>query len=63
MTRRKARVTQLDIRRTLSAARDAGIQVERFEVDHSTGKVVIYGAKDNEKGAVGFPDPDRLCAP
>lgn len=42
MGKRPTLVYQDEIKRTLSAAREAGLRIGRFEVDHRAGKVTIY---------------------
>ncbi|MDE3027523.1 MAG: hypothetical protein KGH84_03885 [Paracoccaceae bacterium] len=41
MAARKAAVTQVELKRTLSACRDVGLAVSRVEISRD-GKVVIY---------------------
>lgn len=52
MTRRPAQVTQAEISRTLKGAMDAGFAIGRIEVDHRTGKVIVWPAgAQNSSGA------------
>ena len=55
---RNAQVTQAEIRRTLQAALSAGLRIGRVEVDHASGRVVVFpeGAAAQAAG----PDPDEL---
>lgn len=54
MANRPASVTVTEIKRTVQGALAAGFVVGRIEVDHATGKVVLFpaGAMDN-----GTPNP------
>lgn len=58
MPARPALVSQNEIKRTLQAALSAGIRIGRVEVDHVTGRVVVFpeGAAPQAAG----PDPDEL---
>lgn len=42
MAGRPALVSQAEIKRTLSAAIEGGLRIGRFEVDHRTGKVIVW---------------------
>lgn len=44
MSNRPAKITQTEISRTLKGAADAGVVVGRIEVDHRTGKVIVWPA-------------------
>jgi hypothetical protein len=58
MSARPASVTQAEIKRTLQAALSAGLRIGKVEVDHATGRVVVFpeGALVQAAG----PDPDEL---
>ncbi|ASM72832.1 MULTISPECIES: hypothetical protein [Roseobacteraceae] len=58
MTARRTIVSQSEIKRTLQAALSAGLRIGRVEVDHATGRVVVFpeGAAPQAAG----PDPDEL---
>lgn len=58
MAGRPAIVTQVEIQRTVKAALSAGLRIGRVEVDHATGRVVVFpeGAAAQAAG----PDPDEL---
>lgn len=58
MSGRPALVTQIEIKRTLQAALLAGLRIGRVEVDHATGRVIVFpeGAAPQDAG----PDPDEL---
>ncbi len=55
---RPAVVSQSEIKRTLQAALSAGLRIGKLEVDHTTGRVVVFpeGAAAQAAG----PDPDEL---
>lgn len=42
MAARPALVSQTEIKRTLQAALSAGLRIGRVEVDHTTGRVVVF---------------------
>lgn len=42
MPNRPAQITQTEISRTVKGAVDAGVIVGRIEVDHRTGKVIVW---------------------
>lgn len=44
MSNRPAQVTSTEIKRTLKGALDAGMVIGRVEVDHRTGKVIVWPA-------------------
>jgi hypothetical protein len=58
MAKRLALVYQDEIKRTVRAALSAGLRIGRVEVDHTTGRVVVFpeGAAPQSLG----PDPDEL---
>ena len=58
MPARPTFVSQAEIKRTLQAALSAGLRIGRVEVDHATGRVVVFpeGAAELAAG----PDPDEL---
>lgn len=58
MVRRPAVVSQAEIKRTLQAAQSVGLRIGRVEVDHATGRVVVFSEGASSQ-AVG-PDPDEL---
>lgn len=61
MAYRKAAVTEIEITRTVRAVVKGGFAVGRVEVDHSTGKVVIFPAGAVAKDGDDGPNPcDRL---
>jgi nucleotide-binding universal stress UspA family protein len=39
---------QGDIAKALKAAANAGVEVQRFEIDPTTGKIVVYAGKPAE---------------
>lgn len=50
MGNRPAKVTSTEIKRTVKGLIDAGMAIGRVEVDHITGKVIVWPAgtvKDN----------------
>lgn len=52
MSNRPAQVTKTEISRTLKGALDAGLVIGRIEVDHITGKVIVWPAgQANDGGA------------
>lgn len=55
MSRGAQNVKQGDIAKALKAARSAGVDVQRFEIDPTTGKIVIFAGKpdDPEKAKPG----------
>ena len=58
MTYRRAAITEQEIARTVRAVTKGGLAVGRIEVDHVTGKVIVFpaGAADDDG-----PNPcDRL---
>jgi hypothetical protein len=48
MTKRPAIVTQTEIKRTVKAMVDAGVEVGRVEVDYKVGKIVVFAGKPGE---------------
>ena len=58
MAARRALVSQTEIKRTVEAALSAGLRIGRLEVDHVTGRVMVFpeGAPVQAAG----PDPDEL---
>lgn len=44
MANRPAQVTSTEIKRTIKGAIDAGMIIGRMEVDHRTGKVIVWPA-------------------
>mgnify|MGYP003610546521 CR=1 FL=1 len=58
MANRPALVTEAEVKRTVSGALKAGLQVRRVSVDHRTGNVTVYseGVEDDQWG----PNPDEL---
>lgn len=58
MANRPARVSQIEVKRTVSGAMAAGVRIARIEVDYRTGRVTIIpeGAAAQAAG----PDPDEL---
>lgn len=42
MAGRPALVSQVEIKRTVAAAIEGGLRIGKIEVDHRTGKVIIY---------------------
>jgi len=58
MGNRPALVSQTEIKRTVQAALSAGLRIACVEVDHATGRVVVFpeGAAIQAAG----PDPDEL---
>ncbi|WP_017998079.1 hypothetical protein [Paracoccus sp. N5] len=59
MANRPATVTESEIKRSVKGAMAAGFAVGRIEVDHATGKVIIYPMGAAPAAGVG-PDPDEL---
>jgi hypothetical protein len=37
-----------DIAKALKAAANAGVEVQRFEIDPTTGKIVVYAGRPDE---------------
>ena len=61
MANRKATVTQAEIRRCLKAARDAGYDEARVEIDKPDGtKLTVVVGKTSEAIADGADDIDAL---
>ncbi|WP_306111575.1 MULTISPECIES: hypothetical protein [unclassified Roseovarius] len=58
MAARPALVSQAEIKRTLQAALSAGMRIGRVEVDHATGRVVVF--PEGAAAQVAGPDPDEL---
>lgn len=58
MAARPAVVSQAEIKRTLQAALSAGLRIGRVEVDHITGRVVVF--PEGTTGQPAGPDPDEL---
>lgn len=58
MANRPALVTKTEVARSISAAIAAGLRIGRIEVDHKTGKVVIFPEDGDDEGS-GNPC-DRL---
>lgn len=58
MSNRPALVSQAEIKRTLQAALSAGLRIGRLEVDHSSGRVVVF--PDSQESQVVGPNPDEL---
>ncbi|MBL3563022.1 hypothetical protein [Rhodovulum sulfidophilum] len=58
MSARTAIVSQSEIKRTLQAALSVGLRIGRVEVDHATGRVVVF-PEGTAPQAAG-PDPDDL---
>ncbi len=56
MSNSKASVKQSDLARCLKAHRDAGIPIDRTEIDLSAGKIVIF---TNSSGKDGPNDWDE----
>jgi hypothetical protein len=58
MAARRATVSQTEIKRTVQAALSSGLRIGRLEVDHATGRVVVFpeGAPEQAAG----PNPDEL---
>jgi hypothetical protein len=48
MSRGAHTVKQGDIAKALKAAANAGVEVQRFEIDPTTGKIVVYAGKPDE---------------
>lgn len=44
MSNRAAQVTQTEIKRTVKGALEAGVAIGRIEVDHRTGRVIVWPA-------------------
>ena len=55
MANRPAQVTQTEISRTVKGAVGAGVIVGRIEVDHRTGKVIVWPAE------LASPEGDNPC--
>lgn len=58
MVARPAQVSQTEIKRTVQAALAAGLRIGRVEVDHKTGRVVVF--PDGAAPQFAGPDPDEL---
>jgi hypothetical protein len=39
---------QGDVTKALKAAANAGVEVQRFEIDSMTGKIIVYAGKPGE---------------
>ncbi len=50
MANTKATVKQSDLVRYLKAHRDAGIPIDRTEIDQSSGKVIIFTNANGKEG-------------
>jgi len=48
MSRRPATFKQADLQRALRAARAAGVEVERVEIDAATGRIIIVIARGTD---------------
>ena len=48
MSRRPAIVTQTEIKRTVKAVVDAGVEVGRVEVDIKAGRITMFAGKPGE---------------
>lgn len=59
MANRPARVTEVEVKRTVKGAMAAGIPVGRIEVDHASGKVTIFPLGAEPDAGIG-PNPDEL---
>lgn len=55
---RQAQITQAEIKRTLQAALSAGLRIGKVEVDHATGRVVVF--PEGAAAQLAGPDPDEL---
>jgi hypothetical protein len=53
---RKTGFRQSDVKRLLQAAKAAGIDIERFEVDLAAGKVTIFARGEGEPTTVSRLD-------
>lgn len=58
MANRIAIVTKTEVERSISAVMATGLRIGRIEVDHRTGKVVIF--PEGANGAGGANPCDRL---
>lgn len=58
MAARPALVSQAEIKRTLQAALSAGLRIGRVEVDHATGRVVVFPEGAEPRG--GAAEIDRM---
>ena len=58
MANRPAKITQTEIKRTLQAAAEAGVDVGGFTVNHVTGEVVVF-VKGADR-AQGTAEIDRM---
>lgn len=50
MANRRAVFTQSDVTKVLKAYRDAGLPVDRCEIDPRTGKIVVYSPSAPDNG-------------
>jgi hypothetical protein len=48
MSRAAQTFKQGDVTKALKAAANAGVEVQRFEIDPTTGKIVVYAGKPGE---------------
>lgn len=57
MTNPRSRVLQIDVTRSVKGVQAAGVSVARVEIDHATGKVIVFTMATDDSG----PNPcDRL---
>ncbi len=60
MANRSAIVTKTEVTRSIAAVLSAGLRIVRIEVDHRTGRVIIF-SDDEGAGGAGKANPcDRL---
>lgn len=59
MASRRAKVTQSEIARSVKAVEAAGFHIGLIEIDHATGKVLVYPKGARPTAGAG-PDPDEL---
>ena len=48
MSRSAQSFKQVDVTKALKAAERAGVEVQRFEIEPITGKIVVYAGKPDE---------------
>jgi hypothetical protein len=48
MSRGPQSFKQGDVAKALKAAANAGVEVQRFEIDPTTGKIIVYAGRPSE---------------